>query len=91
MNPEKGTEIAACWKEFHPEIRSILKKATAKKYAGKDIQKNFEKNHEEEKSNRVTSQCEPLGFIKICICMPCVFQGKIIADENHLGKGEALD
>ena len=62
-----------------------------KKCAEKDIQKNFEKNHEEEKSNRVTSQCEPLGFIKICICMPCVFQGKIIADENHLGKGEALD
>jgi hypothetical protein len=30
MNPQKGTEIAACWKEFHPEIRSILKKATAK-------------------------------------------------------------
>ena len=30
MNPGKGTEIAACWKEFHPEIRSTLKKATAK-------------------------------------------------------------
>ena len=47
MNPEKGTEIAACWKEFHPEIRSILKKATAKNMPNIFIQENFEKNYEE--------------------------------------------
>ena len=31
MNPEKGMEIADCWKEFHPMVRAILKKATSKK------------------------------------------------------------
>ena len=31
MNPEKVTEIADCWKEFHPMVRAILKKATSKK------------------------------------------------------------
>jgi hypothetical protein len=41
MNPEKGTEIAACWKEFYPEIRSILKKTTAKSMPKIYIQKNF--------------------------------------------------
>ena len=86
MNPQKGTEIAACWKEFHPEIRSILKKAMQQIYPGKLLEKL-----RGIKPNRVTSQCEPLGFIKVCICIPCVFQGKIIADENHQGKGEALD
>jgi hypothetical protein len=39
MNPQKGTEIAACWKEFHPEIRSILKKATAKNISRKTSRK----------------------------------------------------
>ena len=86
MNQEKGTEIAACWKEFHPEIRSILKKATAKIYPEKLLEKS-----RGIKPNRVTSQLEPLGFITVCICMPCVFHEKINADENHLGKGEALD
>ena len=48
MNPEKGTELAVCWKEFHPEIRSIVKKATAKKkYSEKDQQKDFQKSHED--------------------------------------------
>jgi len=32
MNPEKGTEIADCWKEFHLMIIAILKKAPSKKY-----------------------------------------------------------
>ena len=31
MNPEKGMEIADCWKEFHLMVRAILKKATPKK------------------------------------------------------------
>ena len=90
MNPQKGTEIAACWKEFHPEIRSILKKATAKICQKIYPAKLLEKLRGI-KPNRVTSQCKPLGFIKVCICMPCVFHEKINADENHLGKGEALD
>jgi len=43
MNPEKGTEIAACWKEFHPEIRSILKKATTKNVPRKISRKTSRK------------------------------------------------
>ena len=35
MNPEKGTEIADCWKEFHLMIIAILKKAPSKKYLWK--------------------------------------------------------
>ena len=30
MNPEKGMEIAECWKEFNPIVRNMLKKATSK-------------------------------------------------------------
>jgi len=48
MNPEKGTEIAACWKEFHPEIRNIVKKAFAKN-SEKGQQKDFQKSHEDPK------------------------------------------
>ena len=42
MNAEKGTEIADCWKEFHPEIRSILKKETAN-----NMPENFQKSRME--------------------------------------------
>ena len=80
MNPEKGTEIAACWKEFHPEVRSILTKATAKNMPRKIYRKT---------SRKITKKKNQIGMP--CVFMPCVFQGKIIADENHLGKGEALD
>jgi hypothetical protein len=30
MNPEKGMEMAECWKEFNPVVRDLLKKATSK-------------------------------------------------------------
>jgi len=30
MNPEKGMEMAECWKEFNPIVRDLLKKATSK-------------------------------------------------------------
>ena len=30
MNPEKGMEIAECWKEFNPIVRNMLKKDTSK-------------------------------------------------------------
>ena len=29
MNPEKGMEMAECWKEFNPIVRDLLKKATS--------------------------------------------------------------
>ena len=43
MNPEKGTEIAAWWKEFHPEIRISVKKATAKNMPNKNSRKTTRK------------------------------------------------
>ena len=30
MNPEKGMEMAECWKEFNPVVRDLLKKSTSK-------------------------------------------------------------
>jgi len=30
MNPEKGMEMAECWKEFNPIVRDLLKKSTSK-------------------------------------------------------------
>ena len=86
MNPQKGTEIAPVGKNFIQKSEAFFRRQLQKIYPGKLLEKL-----RGIKPNRVTSQCKPLGFIKVCICMPCVFHEKINADENHLGKGEALD
>ena len=59
MNPQKGTEIAACWKEFHPEIRNIVKKAIEKIFRKRSAERLPEKSRRSKivQNNMMTSQC----------------------------------
>ena len=46
MNPEKGMEMAECWKEFNPMVRDLFKKATSKSTPKSPKKVQSESSHE---------------------------------------------
>ena len=92
MNPEKGMEMAECWKEFNPIVRDLLKKATSKgtPKSPKRIQKRKLPQLEEQENGIRHLLCLSIVVI-FSVFSFIVAKEKIIADENNLGKGEALD
>ena len=90
MNPEKGMEMAECWKEFNPIVRDLLKKATSK--STPKSPKKVQKRKLPRKIGKWHTSC--IMFVYRCdfsVFSFLVAKEKIIADENNLGKGEALD
>ena len=63
MNPEKGMEMAECWKEFNPIVRDLLKKATSKSMCtktSKSDSKVEESPTERKMSSVIYYVCQPL-------------------------------
>ena len=89
MNPEKGTDISDCWKEFYHHIRQTFETKTSQK---KPLRSKQKTSRTKTNQRKYDITCQYLGTLGICndafsfLCCTT----NIIADEKELGKVEAL-